>query len=235
MNANRPFIEHAREFLKSPEKAHKSYQRDGRQVAVSSQWMGSRGFYPIALGAILAARPQHVVDLGAGTARLLINILQEFPKSTAVALDIDAPSCEEARLAAERANVSERLMVVVRSIQSVATEPSPLAGADVIHAGFVFHDMMPDEEDVANLVMRQCRDALNPGGFLAITDAAPYPTDERERRFAAVVTYFHKQFMGRRLLGEEDWKRKLIGAGFDSVESIPLRFPSGRLHIARKL
>ncbi|WP_329236529.1 hypothetical protein OG417_32230 [Actinoallomurus sp. NBC_01490] len=95
--------------------------------------------------------------------------------------------------------------------------------------------MMPDEEDVADGVLRQCRDALNPGGRLAITDAAPYVTNERERRFSAAVTYFHKEFMGRRLLTDEEWKAKLTAAGFDSVETVPLRFPTGRLHIARKI
>jgi SAM-dependent methyltransferase len=233
MNANRPFIEHAREFLESPGKARQAYRRDGRQVAVSSQWMGSLGFYPAALGTILRQHPRRAADLGAGAGRLLIEVLLKIPAATAVALDIDAGACNEARRAATRAGVGDRLTVIQRPIQSIATDPSPVAGADVINAGFVFHDMLPDEEDIADQVLRECRKALAPGGLMAITDIAPYVTNPRERRFSAIVTYFHQQFMARKPLGALEWKEKLAAAGFGDVECVPLRFPTGRLYIAR--
>jgi SAM-dependent methyltransferase len=238
MNANRPFIENAREFLESPQKARSSYLRDFRQVAVASQWVGAVAFYAAALSTILDEQPSRVVDLGAGTARLLIEILGRRPGTTAVALDLDAAACAEASAAAARAQVGDRLTVVTRSIESLASDPSPVAGADVIHGGFVFHDMMPVDEQpgerIADLVLRQCLQALNPGGILAITDAVPYVTTPRERRFSAAMTYFHQQFMGRRLLTEAEWTATLTAAGFDRVTVVQHRFPSGRLYVARK-
>jgi SAM-dependent methyltransferase len=234
LNANRPFIENAAWFLNAPHEARKVHQRDGRQVAVSSQWVGSKGFYPAALSSILDIKPQHAVDLGAGTGRLLIEILLALPASTAVALDMDAPSCVEAGRAAERAGVADRLTVVERPIQSLATDPSPLEDADVIHAGFVFHDMFPEEEHIADAVLRNCRDALKPNAIMAITDAVPYPEDERERRFGTLITYYHHQFMGRRLLTEDEWTDKLRGAGFRSVRSIVHQLAGARLFVATK-
>jgi SAM-dependent methyltransferase len=234
LGANRPFITHSPEFLRAAPGAGKRYQRDGRHVAVSSQWMGSKGFYPVALKTILDARPGHVVDLGAGTARLLITILLELKESTAVALDLDGEACKEAGLAAERAGAGDRLSVVERSIQSVADDPAPVQGADVVHAGFVFHDMMPEEEDVADQVLARCREGLRPGGMMALTEAVPYAPAERERRFSAIVTYYHQQFMRRRLLNEAEWMDKLRQAGFSDVRCVPHRFPTGRLFIATK-
>ncbi|AUS79527.1 SAM-dependent methyltransferase [Actinoalloteichus sp. AHMU CJ021] len=234
MNANRPFVNNAVEFLRAPLDSRAKYPRDGRQVAVSSEWMGSKGFYPVALQTILDARPSRVVDLGAGTARLLIEVMLQLPETTAVALDLDGPSCEEAVLAAERAGVADRLTVIEAPIQSVAEDPTPVLGADVVHAGFVFHDMMPDEEHVADAVLANCREGLRPGGMMAITDAVPYVKNIRERRFSAIVSYYHKQFMRRRLLSEEEWTAKLSGAGFSSVECVPHRFPTGRLFRATK-
>lgn len=232
--ANRPFIDNALEYLRGSRTRTGTYDRDGRQVAVSSQWMGSKGFYPVALRTILDARPSHVVDLGAGTARLLIEIMLRLDGTTALALDLDSPSCREAEFAAKRAGVGERLTVVERSIQSVADDPSPVEGADVVHAGFVFHDMMPEEENVADQVLANCREALRPGGMMAITEAVPYVLDPRERRFSAIVTYYHQQFMRRRLLNEQEWQDKLRDAGFSAVKCVPHRFPTGRLFLATK-
>ncbi|MFD9741737.1 class I SAM-dependent methyltransferase [Umezawaea sp. NPDC059074] len=232
--ANRPFITNAVDFLNDPLEEGGSHLRDGRQVAVSSQWMGSKGFYPVALQTILDADPSHVVDLGAGTARLLIEILLRREETTALALDLDGPSCREAELAGKRAGVGDRLTVVERSIQSIADDATPVKGADLVHAGFVFHDMMPEEEEIADGVLANCRDALRPGGIMALTEAVPYVPDPRERRFSAIVTFYHKQFMRRRLLNEQEWTDKLLGAGFSSVECVQHRFPTGRLFIARK-
>jgi SAM-dependent methyltransferase len=234
LNANRPFIENVKEFLRDPLTARQHIHRDGRQVAVSSEWMGSFAFYPIALDTIREAKPSRVVDLGAGTARLLIEILGDFPEATAVALDLDGPACAEARRAADKAGVGSRLTVYERSIQSVATDPTPVEGADVVHAGFVFHDMMPEEEHIAEAVLRNCHNALKPGGMMAITDAVPYVQNERERRFSTMVTYYHLQFMGRKLLTEEEWLAKLSEAGFRDVKCTPHRFPTGRLFVATK-
>ncbi len=234
MNANRPFIENAREFLSAPAGTGQLYQRDGTQVAVSSQWMGSLAFYPAAFEAIAAVKPQRVSDLGAGTCRLLIELLTEFPGATAVGLDLDPGACQTAEHAAKQAGVSDRLAVLERSIQSVATDPSPVKGADVIHAGFVFHDMMPEEEDVADAVLANCRDSLSDGGIMAITEAVPYVRNPRERRFSSIVSYYHKQFMKRRLLSEGEWEHKLLDAGFGRVDIVELGFPTGRLFIAHK-
>jgi SAM-dependent methyltransferase len=232
LNANRPFVDHAVDFFHDAREAGTRYQRDGRQVAVSSEWMGSFGFYPVALKTILDAKPARAVDLGAGTGRLVIEILLNLAASTGVALDLDTEACLEARRSGERSGVGDRLTVVERSIQSVATDASPVEGADVIHAGFVFHDMLPEEEDVADAVLANCRKALAPGGMMAITEAVPYVQNTRERRFSAIVTYYHQQFMRRRLLNEKEWQDKLLAAGFSDVKCIPHRFPTGRLFVA---
>jgi SAM-dependent methyltransferase len=234
MNANRPFIEHAREFLTDPVTAGETYARDGRQVAVSSQWMGSLAFYPAALEVIFNAKPQRIADLGAGTCRLLIETLEKFPDATGVGLDLSGDACKAAREAVRNAGMAERITVVERSIQSIAEDPGPVEGADVIHAGFVFHDMMPEEEAVADKVLANCREALQPGGIMAITDAVPYLRNDRERRFSAIVTYYHRQFMGRRLLSVAEWEAKLRDAGFSQVETVELGFPTGRLFVARR-
>ncbi|MEE1739703.1 class I SAM-dependent methyltransferase [Streptomyces sp. BE147] len=233
LRANQPYVEHPAEFLRDPVAAAARYQRNGREVAVSSRWIGSQGFYPAATEAILAARPRRIVDLGAGAAGLLIDLLGRLPDSTGVALDMSAGACQEAARAARAAGVGDRLEVVERPIQSIADDPAPVAGADVIHAGFVFHDIV-QEGDVFDRVLRRCREALRPGGIMAITDAVPYASAERERRFSALFTYLHAGFMNVTLPPEEDWLARFRQAGFDQARCVPHRFPAGRLFIAAR-
>jgi SAM-dependent methyltransferase len=126
-----------------------------------------------------------------------------------------------------------RLEVVERSIQSLATDPGPVQDADVIHAGFVFHDAV-QEEDVFDLILKSCHEGLRPGGLLVVTDAVPYAPAERERRFSALFTFLHSGFMGVRLPSEEEWLAKLSGAGFALTQCQAHRFPTGRLFIAVK-
>ncbi|TCO45306.1 class I SAM-dependent methyltransferase [Actinocrispum wychmicini] len=234
MNANRPFIDNAREFLTDLDRGSGIDLRDGRKVAVSSAWMGSKAFYPAILSTMVEMKPALAVDLGAGTCRLLIEVLQNVPGVRAVGLDMDPYACREAERCADRAGVGDRLDVVERSIQSVADDPAMLAGADVIHAGYVFHDMFPTEADIAHKVLENCREALRDNGLMAITEIVPYLRNERERRFSAIVTYYHRQFMKRRPLTEEEWIGKLRAAGFSSVRAVELAFPTGRLFLATK-
>jgi hypothetical protein len=233
LNANRPFHEHALEFFRSPEAARKKYHRDMHQVAITSQWMGSRSFYPVAKEVLFSLKPTRFVDLGAGSARLLVDLLSHFPNSTGVALDFSAQACAAATSNARSAGVLDRLTIVERSIESIADDPSLLEGADVVHGGFVFHDMFPHDESTALKVLSACRHALQPKhGRLLITDAVPYPRGDHERMFGAAVTFLHKHFMGRRLLSEEEWSAKLLGAAFTKVDILVHSFPSGRLFSA---
>jgi SAM-dependent methyltransferase len=233
MVANQPFIAHARDFFIDPEQARRTHRRNGRQVAVSSQWMGSHAFYPAVREALHTAQPSRFVDLGSGTCRLIIEVLQAFPDASGVGLDIDAAACDAAREAAKSAGVDDRIEIYQRPIQSIAEDPAPVAGADFIHGGFVFHDMLPEDERIADQVLANCKQALRPGGTLAITDAVPYLENDRERRFSAIVSYYHREFMGRRLLSEKEWTDKLKSAGFADVTVVELGFPTGRLFLAR--
>jgi len=71
----------------------------------------------------------------------LIDVLTKVPEATGVALDISPGACAVAVKGAEKAGVADRLTVVQRSIESLADDPSPIAGADIIHSGFALHDL----------------------------------------------------------------------------------------------
>ena len=231
LNANRPYIDHAAEFLRQPEAAVDRYQRDGRRVAVSSRWVGTSGFYPGVVSEITSRKPQRVVDLGGGAGGLVINLLTELPGSTGLVLDLSAAACEEAGKAARRADVEDRFTVVNRSIESLIGDDSPVRGADVVHAGFVLHDVGVDP-DMLNGVLRTCRECLADDGCFIATDAVSYADNQRERAFSALFTYLHSSSMGVRLRSEDKWRAAFQQAGFSDVTSTPLRMPGSRMFVA---
>lgn len=231
LNANRPYIDHAALFLRDPETAGGKYARDGRRVAVSSRWIGSRGFYPGVVEEITSGAPRRVVDLGAGAAGLLVRLLRELPDSTGVALDLSAAACDEARRAARQAGLADRLDVVHRSVESLAEDPAPVRGADVVHAGFVLHDVVGRPE-VLDGVLRACRESLAEGGRMVVTDAVPYAPNPRERAFSALFSYLHASSMDVDLPPEQVWHEAFRRAGFTEVSSSPQRMPGSRVFVA---
>lgn len=230
MSANRPYIEHALEFLRDPVAAGRDHERDGRRVAVFSRWVGSQGFYPLAFDRITELRPTRVVDLGAGAGGLLVHLLMTLPDCTGTAIDMSAAACAEALLSAERASVAERLDVVNRPIESLVHDPSPVHDADVVHAGFVLHDLAGDPETFVE-VLRACRAATAPGCRLVVTDAVPYAPMARERAFSALFTYLHASSMGVRLPTEDQWVDLFRRAGYTDVSCAAHRMPAGRLFV----
>jgi len=232
LKANRPYIENSLAFFKDHDAASGRYARDSRAVAVTSRWVGSADFYPEDLACLLNARPSHLVDLGAGAGGLLIDVLTRLPEATGVALDISSAACAVAAKAAEDAGVGDRLRVVPRSIESLVDDPSPIAGADVIHSGFALHDLSADPETFA-AVLLSCRTALAPGGFLAMTDAVPYSGANRERMFSSLFSYLHEEFMNVRLPNEETWREIFLAAGFSDVQVIPHKMPGARLFVVK--
>jgi len=231
LNANRPFLEHAPEFFRDPVGAAEKYQRDGRRVAVSSRWVGSMGFYPAAFSTIVESGPGRITDLGAGAGALVINVLRTLPASSGVVLDMSAGACEEAARAAARVGVGDRLQVVNRKIESLVDDPTPVDGADLVHAGFVMHDVSADPETL-EAVLRSCRKAMAPGGRMIVTDAVPYAPDARERKFSALFTYLHAAFMAIRLPTQAQWLEAFHAAGFAGVTCTEHRMPGARMFVA---
>ncbi len=232
LKANRPFIENSLAFFRDHDAASKLHARDSRAVAVTSRWVGSADFYPEDLACLTDARPTRLVDLGAGAAGLLIDVLTKIPEATGVALDISPGACAVAVKGAEKAGVADRLTVVQRSIESLADDPSPIAGADIIHSGFALHDLSSAPETFG-AVLRSCRMTLAPGGFLAITDAVPYCGTDRERMFSSLFSYLHEGFMNVRLPAEDTWREIFLAAGFSDIQTIPHKMPGARLFIVK--
>jgi cyclopropane fatty-acyl-phospholipid synthase-like methyltransferase len=194
--------------------------------------MGEQDFYPPAENAIIASRPKKIVDLGSGTCGLLIRCLRKLPEARGIGVDLSHDACAKAGAIIRAAGMEQRISVVEASIQSLVDNPAPIEGADVIHGGFVFHDLMPDEETTMDALFKTFRRKA-PSAALVIVDAIPNAQGPGEQGFSAAFTFLHYYFMGRRFLNEDEWKAKLLAAGYSSVHVGQLGISGGRIFTAR--
>lgn len=226
-----PLLSNVGAFARDMAGAAEAFPRDGEHVARTSRWMGEQDFYPQAEAAIIATRPRKIVDLGAGTCGLLVRCLRQLPAARGVGIDLSRSACDKAREIVAGAGLASRLEIVQSPIQALVDDPTPILGADVIHGGFVFHDLMPDEEETLDALLRTFR--TRAPGTLIIVDAVPYGQESGEEAFSAAFTFLHHHFMSRRLQNESEWTTRLTAAGYERVDVTRLGISGGRIFTAR--
>jgi hypothetical protein len=91
---------------------------------------------------------------------------------------------------------------------------------------------MPDEETTMDALFKTFRRKA-PSAALVIVDAIPNAQGPGEQGFSAAFTFLHYYFMGRRFLNEDEWKAKLLAAGYSSVHVGQLGISGGRIFTAR--
>ncbi|WP_277964081.1 methyltransferase [Pseudomonas sp. RIT-To-2] len=231
LNACAPLLNNALAFATDNEAAQACYPREGGVVARTSQWMGATSFYPQPEDAIVRMVPSRIMDLGSGSGSLLTRLLNRVEGSSGIGIDLSGQATAQAQELARLNNLAHRLEFIHSPIQALIDNPHYLEGVEVVHAGFVLHDLLPAEEAALEGLMRAIRAQASVRAFV-IVDAIPAAPDEWERTFAAAFNHLHAHFMSRRLLAEDEWREKLTAAGFRHVVIETLNHPGGRMIIA---
>lgn len=226
-----PLLAHTQAFTTDFDHAVRTHHRCGEHVARTSKWMGGIDFYPHAEKVILDLKPKKVVDLGSGTCGLLMRLAEKIPDMTGVGVDLSKEACDIAKMYIKEQGLEKRIDVVAAPIQNLVNDNTILANADVVHAGFVFHDLLPDEEETLDKLLAHINQS-SPTVTVVIVDAIPFSQNQEERAFSSAFTFLHKYFMGRKLLPETDWTNKLKKAGFNHIKIERLGISGGRVFIA---
>lgn len=211
-----PLIEHPVQFANDMQGAIDTYVRNGEHVARTSKWMGATDFYPHAEKEILQANPQKIIDFGSGTCGLLIRLLEQLPQATAIGIDLSASACQKAREIIEGKGLSQQIQVIHAPVESLINDPALLKDVDVIHAGFVFHDLNPTQSQVLPRLLAAIKGA-SPRAKLVIADAIPDDTPWQNNAYSLAFTFLHTHFMDRRFPSEQGWRALLEQAGFMDV------------------
>ncbi len=225
-----PLIANTQAFINDFDTALKTHHRCGEHVARTSKWMGETDFYPHAEEVILASNPKKVVDLGSGTCGLLIRLANKLPIMHGVGVDISKEACDKAVEHITELGLEKRIDVKVTPIQALIGDAEVFANADIIHAGFVFHDLLPEAETLDKLLVHINQSA--PNATLVIVDAIPFAQNSHEQAFSSAFSFLHRFYMGVKLLPEADWQAKLSKAGFSNIQVKQLGISGGRIFVA---
>jgi len=227
-----PLISNTKEFISDFDNAISKYYRSGKHVAQSSKWMGENDFYPHAEEVIMNLNPKNIVDLGCGTCGLLIRLAKKIKDLKGIGVDISSHACEEARSILKDLKLHNRIDVVESPIQKLIENNNFFLNADVVHGGFVFHDLLCNEEATLDKLLSHIK-ASNKQLTLVVVDAIPFSENEYECSFSSAFSFIHKYYMGVNFLTESKWKTKLLQAGFLNVKTESLGISGGRIFIAK--
>ncbi|MGE0736191.1 MAG: class I SAM-dependent methyltransferase [Alphaproteobacteria bacterium] len=181
------------------------------------------GFHSVVAKKLLPSAPglkekfaggARVLDIGCGTAGLLIKLAQAWPKVTGVGVDIDPYGIAQARANIAAAGVAKRI-----DVEAIGGEGMKYASEfDAATMFEVLHEIAPDRRESTVAAIHR---ALAPGGVLFIIDET-YPSGFAELRDAAfafaVQTQFNELAWGNIVPTREEQDRLFAGAGFAHVQ-----------------
>ncbi len=151
-----------------------------------------------------------VLEVGCGTGNFLVQVAKAFPGARAVGVDLDADSLAIAGRRIADAGLADRASARLGTVEDVVKPGS----VDVVVMIEVLHEIA---QDIRPAVVRQCAQALKPGGWLLVVDET-YPstlaqTREADYRFP-LQTGIEELTWGNVIPTREEQERMLGDAGF---------------------
>lgn len=157
-----------------------------------------------------------IVDSACGAGKGLLRLAQHFPGSRIIGVDGDAHSVEQARERSAQAGLADRVEVHCQPLEEMRV-PEP--------AALVINNISMHECRDADQVTQRVHEALEPGGWFAISDF-PFPdTDEGLRslpgRIMSGIQFFEAQ-IDDQLLPRSAYDTLLGRHGFTELGSVVL-------------
>lgn len=209
--AYRNVLRNAHRVISNPIRAQEFV--DGREVALASKDIGELTFYPIMRQALFEGPASRMLEIGAGSAQLTIEFLQRNSEATAVAIDRSAEACEEARIAAEQADVQSRMSVSEIDAIDLTQHPEMTSGCDRIAVGFALHDVLAahGESQFVSLLQTISRN-MRAKGCMVVGEAVH--AEAASSWFQKIFTFVH-EIQGIELPTQERWIQLFRRGGFE--------------------
>jgi SAM-dependent methyltransferase len=199
--------------------------REGRWVAEGSALIGRDDVAPYAGEVLSGIAFGHVVDLGCGNARLLINAAQRFGV-TGVGVDLSPEACEDAERVIAGAGLTGRVSVRCGDAADLDAIPE-LGRADLAVAHFLLHEIFEQGREALVAYLTRLGELMPPGAHMLVAEVQPASGAHGER-WRPEFTLLHA-IMRQQLLTAEGWHEAFTAAGWRRREVRELGLPGAIL------
>lgn len=207
------------------------FERPGRYLAIGSKLTG-RGSYPAVLNQFREIGAKRIVDLGCGTAGVLIAFCGEDKSLQGVGVDLVPESVAQAKHEIAESGMADRITAHVGDIMKPETYKEKIGDVDCFHSMMAMHEFLRDGEQGVVDILAGMKRAF-PGKHMVISEWSPPTGDEypempwEDRPHLLFSYYVIHYFTWQGLPSRSDvWGRIFENAGVELVnmhagENIP--------------
>lgn len=218
-------------FLSGEKRYGTHHPRDGRWVADGAAMLGRADVVPHAMSLLESIAFRHVLDLGCGNARFLLNVCSRFGAS-GTGVDISPEACAEAEKSIKAAGQSGKVGVVRGDAGDLAAI-TQLAETDLVVTFFLLHEILASGREALVDWLRALASRLPDGAHLLAAEVEPPVAGEGRELFTPEFTLVHA-LMRQRLISGPEWRDALTEGGFQVRRLADDAMPGGILVLAQK-
>ena len=209
--------------LRREKKYGEDFIRRGDYVAISSQATGN-GMYSWVVSELARLNVETVLDLGCGTAGVLINFCQINPNLKGIGVDIDARAIEEATRRVKVAGMEDRIKLVEGDITKPETYQAQAGHFQAINSIMAMHEFLRDSEDFVVDILKDMK-AKFPGVYFLLGEVDTYSDSEiMNIPYPNRIHYLFYQYMIHPLtwqgmpMPKENWVNLFQRAGLEIIK-----------------
>ncbi|CAJ0553201.1 Ff.00g117130.m01.CDS01 [Fusarium sp. VM40] len=221
-------------ILRNENREGNFFSRDSAAIAYACRDANEQFIDPVFLKAVNSTGLNYtsVVDLGSGSGARLMQILDRFPNSTAIGIDIAGPAIKFAQTDAEKRGYSGRITFLEGDVRKLEYRQE-FAQVDMITSFLMGHDFWPRNDCIDSL--RMLRKAFPKVRKFFLCDTMRILVDNPETRYAVsedcvpIFTLgfeFGHALMDVTLPTVEDWEGVFESGGWRCVQQHHMMPPS---------
>jgi SAM-dependent methyltransferase len=202
------------DVLRTENRTGEFYRRDSAAIAFACREISTFCYDPWFWRAVdaLDFRPRLVADLGCGSGERLLQVLRQYPTTTAIGIDLAQPALDVAVADATHEGLTDRVRFVRDDVLALTPRPD-FAEVDLLTCFMMGHDFWPREQCVA--VLRHLR-AVFPGARRFLLGDATRTTGFADKELPTFTLGFElaHDLMGTFIPTVEDWESVFEESGW---------------------
>lgn len=204
------------------------YRRDPTAISYACREANTEFFDPVFWKAMegLSFKFHAAVDLGSGSGERLMQILDRYPGTTGIGVDIAAPAIKAASAETQERGLEDRLSFIEGDVRNMDFHDE-FGDVDLLTCFMMGHDFWPRENCVK--ILRRLREAFPKARrfflgdttriLLNMTEDSKYAVTESDMPIFTLGFEFGHAMMGVPLPSIEDWEGVFAEGGWRCVKS----------------